>query len=839
MTPKNYWPAIDIRDYGSKCMTTAAVRLASLQSVRLRRKRREPVSENEKMFTYHPYHIHLPLLHALAKMPSDVFFHLNLLTYPYPAYPLSGKVEMAILISSTGENRQDVVSELLARYVNLFSLLSTFLPHAEFEVVRDDIELKKWLNPFMPTSAFAIDRYEDAFSLTVDPDANHSNSIGFLTSVQKKEEIPAIRYLFPWFQNGLYDYSHIIEALLLYPSPIWFQVRLQPAKLNLQEITGLKEAFFICEELLTTTRMNMSILSVQANELRSAITERLWLQNRPVFRGGCYLCSTAELDEALAGAVAGQISPPPLSKGQSAPALRGGHTLVRIAVDDFLDPTFTSPLGVITAEEAACAFRIPYAFEKDPPGLPVKYFKTGLVDSKILQNTQEGMLLLGYNRHRGHINPVRVTCDDRMRHTCIMGQTGTGKTVLLESMILQDIKMGRGCCFIDPHGDSIENILHEYPEERTDDLVLVDFLDRQRVVPFNLLAWRDEEERDKIIDDLYGWLDITYDMKVAGGPIFELYFRSFLRLLMGDHPDAQFIPVISDFIRIFVDRKFRKFCLGQSSDPQVKRKIKQANEAGGEAKLENIAPYITSKLNRFDSDKNLQLMTSQERMAVNFEEIMNSGKVMLVNLGRGRFGETLSGLLASQIVSRFQSAAMKRINMAAEKRRDFFLYIDEFQNVASEPFISMLAETRKFRLGLILANQYADQLAKKTISSGDSVLKAVLGNVGNTTCFRLGIHDANTMESAFLPDFSKEDLVNLPLGNCYINLKSRLSSPSIFSLETSYVEYSKNQKHVQKLRDVSLEKFSIPVAVAENNLVLRNERLDEICCGQDIMFHST
>jgi len=243
-----------------------------------------------------------------------------------------------------------------------------------------------------------------------------------------------------------------------------------------------------------------------------------------------------------------------------------------------------------------------------------------------------------------------------------------------------------------------------------------------------------------------------------------------------------------------------------------------------------MAPYVASKLNRFVLDKGLQLMTGQEAMSLDFQDVMNSGKVMLVNLGRGRFGDTISGLLASQIVGRFQNAAMKRIEMKPDERREFFLIIDEFQNCATEPFIAMLAEARKFKMGLVLANQYADQLERRKTESGDSVLKAVLGNVGTTVCFRLGVNDAKTMGDVFYPTFTSEDLVNLPLGNCYINLKTSRSNPTSFSLETTYIESEERSSHVARLRELSNRKYTIPVETARKNLSRHNEYIKDHCC---------
>jgi hypothetical protein len=479
-------------------------------------------------------------------------------------------------------------------------------------------------------------------------------------------------------------------------------------------------------------------------------------------------------------------------------------------------------------EEAACAFRIPTGLLHDPPGLPIKHYRTELIASHLVLGEQ-GEMLLGVNRHRGLSSEVRLTSDDRMRHLAIMGQTGTGKSVFLESLVLQDIIQGRGCCFIDPHGDSIEKLLRFYPKERANDLILVDFQERERILPFNLLQYQNGEERDRIIDDLYAWMDMVYDMHLTGGPMFEMYYRSFMRLLLPEIPRQDFTPVMADFVRMFVDRKFLDYCIDQCTSESLTREMKNNKLVSGDAALTNMAPYVVSKFNRCFSGEPMQLMMGQEEMILDFRSIMDQGKVVLVNLGRGRFGQTTTSFLASQIVSRLHSAAMQRINIPVHERRDFFLYVDEFQNVASEPFISLLSEARKFHLGLVLANQYADQLANHRQRSNDSVLNAILGNVGTTLCFRLGVRDASVMEEVYRPVFMKQDLCNLPVGRCYVNLKARSKNPCSFSMETQPLkEEQAMEENAAMLRTLSRITFMKDKECAQIDMEKRNQLIDQI-----------
>ncbi|WP_319587876.1 hypothetical protein [uncultured Desulfobulbus sp.] len=838
MGTNNFLPAvIDVAE-ADGVRASAAIKLASAQSIRLR-KNYDKV--NKKEIELSPFLKHRHILQALAAWPDTITISLNLLTQPEPAFPLSGKIEAAIVATTSGIDKETVIADLLSRCANLHALLTTFLDKAEFEVITCESELLRWIKPLQPSSVFLIDRFRESLTLTTTPSAKQrkmeGNPVGFLASAARQEQQKAgqerIDYLFPWYQERFCDLAEVVEALLFHPSPVWLHIRLRPAHATDEEMKKLEESLTLCEELLSGAHAAESILSLQARALREALSDRIWQKDRQLFQGACFLCSESAIDEALVTAVASEISSVPNVKEQPYLPLKGGFSVTPINGQKFLAPDYFSPNGIMTVDEAACAFRIPWPERIDPQGLPIKNHRSGLISPTILQNQKPQMLLLGTNRHNGHINEVRVSDEDRMRHTLVMGQTGTGKSIFLEGMAISDIEQGKGICFIDPHGDSIEKILQLYPEDRIDDLVLIDFLDQERIIPFNILSFGDAEERDHLIDDLYGWIDLAYDMKTTGGPIFESYFRSFLRLLMEEEVCKTFSPTIHDFLRLFNDRKFRNYCRDKCADPEVDRMIDQALAAGGDASLQNITPYVTSKLNRFFCNETVKVMTGQESMALNFQEMMDQGKVMLVNLGRGRFGSVAASLLASQIVSRIQIAAMNRIKMKAALRRDFFLYVDEFQTIASEPFIAMLSEARKFKLGLILANQYADQLDTKKIGSGDSVLSALLGNVGNTTCFRLGINDARTMEGVFHPNFNSEDLVNLPTGTCYVNLKTRSANPCSFSLETRYMEGKNRPDYEARLRETSQRKHTITLQEARSNMTKHDELIRTLCNKDD------
>jgi len=248
------------------------------------------------------------------------------------------------------------------------------------------------------------------------------------------------------------------------------------------------------------------------------------------------------------------------------------------------------------------------------------------------------------------------------------------------------------------------------PEQRAEDVILFDILDK-RPLGFNLIEWKTVEERVLIIDEIFMTLDYLYDMKIAGGPIFEKNIRGMLQLLISEKPRQDFIPTILDLPSCYLNGDFRQWLLKTVVDPQVRDFIKELERTGGEASLNNLSPYITSKFSRFSYDTILKRIVGQEKTSFDFDEIMNQGKIFFVKLGKGRFGSTVSALIANQLVARFKMAAMKRGDMRPKDRKEFYLYVDEAHNLPSENFMELLSEARKYRLSLILATQYTAQIS--------------------------------------------------------------------------------------------------------------------------------
>ena len=371
---------------------------------------------------------------------------------------------------------------------------------------------------------------------------------------------------------------------------------------------------------------------------------------------------------------------------------------------------------------------------------------------------------------------IRLTREDRRRHLYLVGQTGTGKSVFLNNCAGQDIERGEGICLIDPNGDLFEDVLNRIPESRAKDVIVFDPSDLERPLAINMLEYdeRFPEQKTFIINELMMIFDTLYDLKTTGGPMFEQYARNALLLLMDDPKDGY---TILEIPRVLSDFAFRQKLLAKCTNIIAKDFWeKEAEQAGGEAQLQNMVPYITSKFSTFIANDYVRPIIAQSKSSLDFRKIMDDGKILLVNLSKGRIGELNAGLLGMIIVGKLTMAAFSRADMTdREARKDFYLYIDEFQNFTTPSISTILSEARKYRLCLTVAHQFIAQLK-------DPIRDAIFGNVGSIISFRVGPNDAEFLEKQFTPTFSKNDLVNIDNLNAYakIIINNRIYPP--FSL---------------------------------------------------------
>jgi len=719
------------------------------------------------------------LLYAISSWPQSVSLELHLTSIPDLLHRAQGRLLITLFIRCFASTKDKAKEEIAHHYLSLMPILAAYLPEAEFIPITNEKELDKRRTPFKPAYALAIHRRQEELSLSTPLKAL---SMGFTSMMQRDgEDNNVVEHLFPWVPS-LNDWSRLTDTLMAQLDPVQIIIRLRPGVKNDNAIDRLNQTIQTCELSLSGIKEYQITLNRQVSLIRDMSLKQLLSLRDQCFNLGVFILASHPIDTSLGNILGKVITGPRLTTDENI-LFQGGFTSTKIMVQHALNSDYFLGNEPFTPSEAACAFRLPSPQIEEHPGLPVKRFRTSLAFIPSVSHKGNDSIELFINEHRGMTQPIRMNADDRMRHTFIIGQTGTGKSTLMENMILQDIRAGKGLAVIDPHGELVEAILGKIPPERVEDVVLFDLLDRQKPLGFNLIQWSTQEERDIIIDELFLTLDRIYDMKIAGGPVFETNFRGMLKLLMGEKLREDFIPTLLEFTSCYLNRGFRHWLKGHIKDPQTLDFVEELERTKGETSLENLSSYITSKFSRFTYDSTLKRIVGQEKTSFDFDEIMNKGKVFLVKLGKGRFGANVSALLANQIMARFKLAAMKRGDMRPKDRRDFFLYLDECHNLPSENIVELLSEARKFRMGLILATQYTAQLAEED-NKGSNLLSAILGNVGTTLIFRLGYEDALRLSPTLRPYFTSLDIIGLPNWHGYSRLQKGQESIPAFSFRT-------------------------------------------------------
>lgn len=485
----------------------------------------------------------------------------------------------------------------------------------------------------------------------------------------------------------------------------------------------------------------------------------------------------------------------------------------------------TDPSGEVGASEEILDLRdvINRSFPL-PPLFPdrSKLLKAGVKrifqQTRLIADTQG--IILGDVYMTGVRKEVRLGPGDRSRHVYICGGTGTGKSTLLCNMVKQDVENGEGVILIDPHGDLYRQTLELIPKRRIHDVILIDPCDFDHAVGINFLECRGPYKAIQInfvVNEMIKIFDRLYDLRQTGGPIFEQYMRNALMLAL----DNDFLgATLMDIPVIFEDKDYRKFLLEKCHNDLVKAFwTKQAEKAGGEATLENIAPYITSKLNQFTHNAMLRPIVGQSKSTIDFRLSMDQGKILLVNLSKGLLGELDAMLLGMFLVGKVFNSAMGRVTQRPEKRRPVFLYIDEFQNFVTDSVAHLLSEARKFGIYLTLANQ---NLAQLTINnSKQSILDSVMGNVGSLMMLRLGAIDSERMAVYTKPEFIAQDLQELPDFTAVGRLIMNNSPVKPFAFKTRPLVQSPERAPIEEIIIHSRKRYTVQTIKVEKGIVER------------------
>ncbi len=465
----------------------------------------------------------------------------------------------------------------------------------------------------------------------------------------------------------------------------------------------------------------------------------------------------------------------------------------------------------LSGEELTSIFHFPIIKIETPK---VRFLKSKMAPPPAVMPSAG--IILGNNRFRNQEAVIKLNPLDRRRHFYVVGQTGTGKSYLLRNLIKQDIDSGAGVGVIDPHGDLVEAILGLVPPSRYSDVVLFDPADTEWPVGLNLLEAGTATEKDFAIQEMIATFQKLF-LAEHLGPVFEHSMRNAMLTLMADEINP---GTLADIPRIFTDPVFVRQLLIKVTDPLVRDFWEKEMLKMSEQTKSEMVGYLVSKVGRFVENSMMRNIIGQSRSGIDFSDIMNNGKILLVNLSKGRIGEMNSALIGLIITAKLQMAAFKRAEERSEEsRRDFYLYMDEFQNFTTDSIATILAEARKYRLNLTLSHQFIGQLT-------DKIRDSVFGNAGSIISFRIGPEDAKFLVKYFEPVFNESDLINIDNRNAYAKLLINGATTAPFNIATEDSPESSLDK-AEKLREMSRQKYASPRQKVEDMINKRFRTINE------------
>ena len=426
-----------------------------------------------------------------------------------------------------------------------------------------------------------------------------------------------------------------------------------------------------------------------------------------------------------------------------------------------------------------------------------------------------GDIEIGYNLFRGVKTPVWIKKEDRQRHMYLMGKSGSGKSQMIAQLAIQDIKKGNGVCVVDPHGDLIEQILGNIPRERIDDVVVFNPSDLERPMGLNMLEAKDESVKDFAVQEMISIFYKLFPPEMIG-PMFEHDMRNVMLTLMADPENP---GTIAEIPRMFTDESFAKEWVAKLKDPVVKSYWENEVAKTSDFHKSEKLGYLVSKVGRFVENEMMRNIIGQTHSSFDFRDIMDKQKILLVNLSKGKTGEVNANLLGLIIVSKLQMAALGRADMPESERKDFYLYIDEFQNFITDSIATILSEARKYRLDLIIAHQYIGQLVK---DNDTKIKEAVFGNVGTMLVSRIGPEDVETLEKVYAPDFNGNDLINSDKVTWYAKMIIDNAQAKPFTLNFTMAPQG-DRELAEAVKELSRLKYGRDRALVEEEILERTQ----------------
>ncbi len=771
----------------------------------------------------------MDLINALHHCEENRAIALRYIFRPDEDNFLASQVE-AVLVGKLVENDEPAARKAATVYCQeLVALLGGAMPDSIWNVVSDPQEFLSVRLPFgdaQDVHVAEIRRREE--DLNLDKVGTHP-SLGRRQPEQPPTwKAKEVVYMVKGFKPRLRSLEGLFHFLRLMSQPLVWQISLSPTCLTEQEEKAQLQEVAKCERYLGEGGKNYQ--RQRASRVLGELVEQASrLEDAPFLLDIC-IASTCPLPRSMSERIGVEITAPVSGDDGGA----GGYDVVSPSNDkeweaarnnlwniafhswgkSYAPPDLQRLRRMVDATEAAAAFRLPYMPPRGLPGLTSQNARVLPLprEMALLSNKQDEkpLLFLGNNHYMGSITPVLMHEHDRLQHMYVMGQTGTGKSTFLKNMILSDMQANHGVIVVDPHGDLFTELLDIVPRARWKDVVIFDPTDTDYPVGLNMLNARDDTQRhfvvremkaimERLLADQYG----GYSKEFAG-PVFFQHMQMNMLLAMSNPDDP---GTLLEFHQIFRSEDYWKRWLPlRWKDPMLENWVENILPVTDYTNIEentSMGGYVGSKFDDFVFDPMLRNIFGQ-KTSLDLDAVLNDGKILLVNLAKGDLTEANARFLGMTLMAKIQAAAMARRAISVEKRRPCYLYVDEFQNLATSNFSVMLSEARKFGLGLILTNQFITQIKDKQI------VEAIFGNVGTLACFRAGREDAEMLESRFLPHFDAHDLSNQPNWNASVRTLHQGQTVAPFTLQTVLRQKVDKVRTAEILRELSRKQYGTP-----------------------------
>jgi len=784
----------------------------------------------------------IDLINTLYQPDSKISYSIRFISNPHPVSFSGGRIDVCLFCMNSASSVVKAKKIIEDQTEQILIQLYSSMPDYIWKAVKSSDHFQKLWRPINWDLADIIEirRREEMVELeSIRP----TRSIGFngTNTVHKKKDGNPVYLVHPFLPHPG-QMERLLRMMVLHNSPIVYTAILTPVCFLPEEQQAFIDEITVSEGYQPDLTSNTSRLQSQRAKMISQglMSQMLRLQDSP-FYVSVSLASSSPISKTLAEATGVSVS---ASIGENPSSMYTEPSFIQMGGYDVIHPSTDTELEVarsnlaslsqtawgktvakekmkrirflMDGHEAVNAFRFP---EEPGEGLPginihnqrIRSIPLELVPEKI-DYSDRNKLLLGVNLYLGVKQEVFLPDKDRLNHMYVVGQTGTGKSTAIKTMILSDINSGKGCALIDPHGDLFEELIGLIPEERLDDVVIFDPSDSEYPVGLNLLEAATSDERyfviremqaimRRLLDDQFG----SFSKEIAG-PVFYQHMQMNMLLAMSDPEQC---GTLVEFYNIFQSKNYWKRWIPlKIEDPDlrfwVENTLTSMDYTTNRTGEVSVGSFVSSKFGDFIFDPRLRMIFGQSKSTIDFQEVMNGGKILLINLAKGLLGESNSRFLGLILMAKFQVEAMKRAKINPAERRNFFLYIDEFQALATENFSVLLSEARKFGIGLVLANQFISQIKDQ------SIIQSIFGNVGTCLSFRLGRDDANIIEPLFLPYFDRFDLTNLP--NWQIATKTNVEGRGLtpFTLQTILPSECSKKEIASQVRGLSRNKYNRP-----------------------------